>query len=186
LVDVLATNTSNTRDIAIKNTDQSSHKITLQNGSQRQLTLPSDTRVVVSGSDTAPLGLVITNFGSLNPKDDEVRKVDPPAEILSYQQKDASTFLLRVHSSGSYTLVFNDAYHRDWRVTVDGQEFLPIPSNYSVTSFEIPVVGEHNVEISFLGQRYQQFALIVSLFTLIVGFLLILVERWRVTKRRSD
>ena len=56
----------------------------------------------------------------------------------------------------------SNTYHPLWRVIADGREISPQPSYYFVSSYDIDKVGEYDLTLEFVGQRYQWFAFALS------------------------
>jgi len=69
---------------------------------------------------------------------------------------------LRIAATEPYTLVFSNTYDPLWRVVIDGREISPQPSYYFVNAYAIDKVGEYDLTLEFVGQRYQWFAFSLS------------------------
>jgi hypothetical protein len=109
-----------------------------------------------------------------------------PAEILEWQQTNAWLYRLRVDATAPYTLVFSNSYHPLWRVVVDGEEISPQCSYYFVNAYTIDRVGEHELTVEFVGQRYQWLAFTVSGLahgTVFAAMGACLVKSWRKGRR---
>jgi hypothetical protein len=85
-----------------------------------------------------------------------------PAEILESEQVSPWRYHLRIAAAEPYTLVFSDTYDPLWRVLLDGQELAPEPAYYFVSAYPIDKVGEYDLTLEFVGQRYQQLAFSLS------------------------
>jgi len=87
---------------------------------------------------------------------------DQPAEILESEQVSPWLHHLRIAATEPYTLVFSNTYDPLWRVMVEGEEFSPEPAYYFVSAYAIDKVGEYDLTLEFVGQRYQWFAFSLS------------------------
>jgi len=87
---------------------------------------------------------------------------DQPAEILESEQVSPWLHHLRIAATEPYTLVFSNTYDPLWRVVIDGREISPQPSYYFVNAYAIDKVGEYDLTLEFVGQRYQWFAFSLS------------------------
>jgi hypothetical protein len=85
-----------------------------------------------------------------------------PARILEWEQVSSSLYHLRVSADSPYNLIVSNTYHPLWRVIIDGREIEPQPSYYLVNAYAIDKVGEYDLTVEFMGQRYQRFAFGVS------------------------
>jgi len=111
-----------------------------------------------------------------------------PGEILEWQQTNAWLYRLRVDATAPYTLVFSTPYDPLWRVLVDGEEISPLPSYYFVNAYTIDKVGEYELTLEFVGQRYQWLAFAVSGLGYGATFAVMgvcLLKSWR-ENRRAD
>jgi len=104
---------------------------------------------------------------------------------VTYEQNHETQYIAHVNTNTPFFLVFSEAYHPLWKAYVDGQEVDSIPTNGFCNGFAIDKVGEYNVSVQYIGQRYASIGAKVSLASLAVfivclGFLLI----WDWKKRR--
>ena len=81
---------------------------------------------------------------------------------IEFKKINPSKWIVKVNSTGPYTLVFSNTYHKMWKAYVNGKEYNSIPSYYFINSFQINETGEHEVVIEFIGQRIQEISLIIS------------------------
>jgi hypothetical protein len=107
---------------------------------------------------------------------------DAPGEILRLEQASPWLYHLRVAATAPYTLVFSNTYHPLWHALVDEQEISPQPSYYSANAYTIDKIGEYDLTLEFVGQRYQRSGFAVSALAYGASFAALagcLLKRWR-------
>ena len=87
---------------------------------------------------------------------------DQPARILESEQLSPWEYRFRVAADAPYDLVVSNTYDPLWRVMVEGEEFSPEPAYYFVSAYAIDKVGEYDLSLEFVGQRYQWYAFSLS------------------------
>jgi hypothetical protein len=87
---------------------------------------------------------------------------DQPAEILSWVRVSPWEYRFRVVAAAPYDLVVSNTYDPLWRVILDGRELAPQPAYYIASAYAIDKVGEYDLILEFVGQRYQWFAFSLS------------------------
>jgi hypothetical protein len=87
---------------------------------------------------------------------------DRPAEILSWLRVSPWEYRFRVAADAPYDLVVSNTYHPLWRVVLDGREIAPQPAYYIASAYAIDKVGEYDLTLEFVGQRYQWVAFFLS------------------------
>ena len=60
------------------------------------------------------------------------------------------------------SLVVSNTYDPLWRVMVEGRELSPQPACYLASAYTVDRVGEYDLTLEFVGQRYQWFAFALS------------------------
>jgi hypothetical protein len=69
---------------------------------------------------------------------------------------------LRVAADDPYDLIVSNTYGPLWRVVIDGREISPQPSYYFVNAYALDRVGECDLTLESVGQRYQWYAFSLS------------------------
>lgn len=105
-------------------------------------------------------------------------------KYIDFIDVNPSKWVVKVNSTASYTLVFSNTYHPMWRAYVNGREYKSLPSYYFINSFHINETGEQEVVIEFIGQRIENFSLIISGLVYLMSICYILYD-WR-KNRDSD
>jgi hypothetical protein len=114
---------------------------------------------------------------------------DRPAQILESEQVSPWLRRFRIAAEAPYTLIVSNTYHPLWRVSVDGREIWPEPSYYFVSAYSIDEIGEYDLTLEFVGQRYQWYAFALS--GLVYGAALAavafcLVRGWRKDQQAAE
>jgi hypothetical protein len=94
--------------------------------------------------------------------------------------------LLPGRSRCPHSLIVSNTYHPLWRVIADGREISPQPSYYFVSSYDIDKVGEYDLTLEFVGQRYQWFAFTLSGLTYGVTIVALVVCLLRARRRGGE
>jgi len=97
---------------------------------------------------------------------------------IEFKRLSPSKWIVYVNSTGPYTLVFSNTYHKMWKAYIDGKEYYSIPSYYFINSFQINETGKHEVVIEFIGQRIQDISLMISGFANLGCFIYLFYD-WR-------
>lgn len=87
---------------------------------------------------------------------------DRPAASLASERVSPWRYRFRMAATEPYTLIVSNTYHPLWRVITDGREISPQPSYYFVNAYAIDKVGEYDLTLEFVGQRYQWYAFSLS------------------------
>lgn len=83
-------------------------------------------------------------------------------------------YSVHIKTNDPFFLIFSDSYHPLWKAYIDNKEIEPIVSYSFINGFYIQDIGEYDVTIEFVGQRYIWIGSIISLMTIIstIGYTL--------------
>ncbi|HIE14397.1 TPA: hypothetical protein EYP70_03905 [Candidatus Bathyarchaeota archaeon] len=128
-------------------------------------------RISISPTGTMVDVLVIysLNEGEKRLGIEELFNISPPS--VSFKQLNPTTYKVHVSSSQPFLLTLSYAYHPLWRAYIDGREHRSILSYTFANSFKIDKSGDLDITIYYLGQKYTEIGLVISLISLIVSIL---------------
>jgi len=103
--------------------------------------------------------------------------VTKDSDHLKKYQISSNTFKVRIHFPDEKFLVYNDSYHKDWHVFIDGQEAKLLRANIAFKGVWVPP-GEHSVEFKF-GQpwRFMLNYFVMAVFYLWFGWFVMAVVK---------
>lgn len=102
-----------------------------------------------------------------------INNINNNVKYFEFKEVSPSKWVVKVNSTGPYSLIFSNSYHPMWRAYVNGKEYKSIPSYYFINSFQINETGDHEVIIEFIGQKIQYLTMLISglMYTICVGYI---------------
>jgi hypothetical protein len=130
---------------------------------------PTTTAII----DRSKFDKIVNNF---IPQKDTLASI----KLTHYQ---ANKLIYKTSSTTSQLAVFSEVFHRNWRVTVDGQKVPIIRANYILRSLVIPE-GEHEIVFTYDSDIYRMSVKISLYSSIFVGLLLIAVIVFMVRRKK--